>query len=127
MYSALLEYNTYHDFFNRVINADVVRTVHDTDEKLRKEKMGRMERILQVFARRNPYVGYCQGMNFILFFIMTMQFDEEESFWILLSVVEEIVDMGYYTDMLGVAVDIKVVSYIFQEMFPKTHEKLTNI
>ncbi len=34
-----------------------------------------MEKILITYARKNPYIGYCQGMNFILNFIITMGFD----------------------------------------------------
>lgn len=46
-----------------------------------------MHKVLQAYARRNPYVGYCQGMNFILHFIMTMGFEDEECFWILFTLI----------------------------------------
>lgn len=57
-------------------------------------------------------------MNFILNFVMTMGFEEEECFWILVSVLEEIVPFGYYTNMSGVAVDLKIISIILQEKHP---------
>jgi uncharacterized protein YpiB (UPF0302 family) len=47
-----------------------------------------MQKILLNYARRNPYIGYCQGMNFILYFLMDMQFEEEECFWILTTILE---------------------------------------
>lgn len=109
MYSTLSKYQGYQDFFGRVIHADVIRTIHEDDKKFKEEIMEKMERILFSFARRNPYIGYCQGVNFILNFIITMQFTEEESFWLLASVLEETIPFSYYTNMSGVAADIKII------------------
>ena len=36
-----------------------------------------MRNILQAYAKRNPFVGYCQGMNFVLEFILRLKFSEE--------------------------------------------------
>lgn len=86
-----------------------------------------MHRILKAYARRNPYVGYCQGMNFILHFIMTMGFEEEECFWILWTLIEEIVPLGYYTNMSGVAVDIKILHIILSILHPDLSKKLADL
>jgi hypothetical protein len=86
-----------------------------------------MHRILLNYSRRNPFIGYCQGMNFILHFIMELHFEEEECFWILVAVLEEIIHMGYYTDMSGVAIDIKIISYILMSTHPNIYKKLTKI
>ena len=48
-------------------------------------------------------------MNFIVNFLVMMQFNEEECFWIANELFEEIVPKNYYTNMLGVAIDIKLV------------------
>jgi hypothetical protein len=127
MYETLSIYKNYHDFFSRIILADVVRTIHEVDENIQKIQIDKMYKILLNFARRNPYIGYCQGMNFILQFIMRMDFKEEECFWILVTVLEEIAEMGYYTDMTGVAIDIKILSYILMKLNPEIHRKLTKI
>ena len=124
MYGTLSKYEGYQDFFSRIIHADVVRTIHENDQKFREEIMSRMERILFSFARRNPYIGYGQGMDFVLNFIITMQFTEEESFWVLVCVLEEIIPFSYYTNMSSVAADIKIVDMLFKELQPRSAKKM---
>lgn len=86
-----------------------------------------MERILKCYARRNPYVGYCQGMNFILNFIMTMEFNEEDCFWFISTIIQNIVPLGYYTNMSGVAVDIKILQIALKINYPKIDAKLIQL
>lgn len=86
-----------------------------------------MERILKCYARRNPYVGYCQGMNFILNLLMTLDFTEEDCFWIISTILEDIIPLGYYTNMSGVAVDIKILQIALKLMYPKIDAKLAKL
>lgn len=86
-----------------------------------------MERILKCYARRNPYVGYCQGMNFILNLLMTLDFTEEDCFWIISTILEDIIPLGYYTNMSGVAVDIKILQIALKLMYPKIDVKLAKL
>jgi hypothetical protein len=58
---------------------------------------------------------------------MQMMFTEEECFWILVTMLEEIINMGYYTDMSGVAIDIKIITYILMMTHPEIYAKLTKI
>lgn len=66
-------------------------------------------------------------MNFIVNFIMTMGFEEEECFWILVTALEDIVPLGYYTNMSGVAIDIKILLVMLELMYPKIHAKLRDL
>lgn len=86
-----------------------------------------MERILKCYARRNPYVGYCQGMNFILNLLMTLDFTEEDCFWIISTILEDIIPLGYYTNMSGVAVDIKILQIALKLMYSKIDAKLAKL
>lgn len=36
MFEIITEFKDYPDFFDKIIHADVIRTVHDSDEKLKK-------------------------------------------------------------------------------------------
>ncbi len=36
-----------------------------------------MRHVLNAYARRNPFIGYCQGMNFIIARIIEVVQDEE--------------------------------------------------
>ncbi|KAL7464132.1 hypothetical protein ACHAXS_004465 [Conticribra weissflogii] len=45
-----------------------------------------LRRLLHAYSIHDPQVGYCQGMNFIAAMFLTVLNDEEESFWMLVSV-----------------------------------------
>ena len=49
-----------------------------------------------------------QTENFIAYFIIMMQFTEEESFWLLCQITETIIPMDYYTNMIGVVCDQQI-------------------
>ena len=49
---------------------------------------------------RNNEIGYCQSMNFVVA-TMLMYCSEEQSFWILCSLVEDVLPEGYYTETLS--------------------------
>ena len=49
---------------------------------------------------RNKEIGYCQSMNFVVA-TMLMYCSEEQSFWILCSLVEDVLPEGYYTETLS--------------------------
>ena len=52
------------------------------------------------FQVRNKEIGYCQSMNFVVA-TMLMYCSEEQSFWILCSLVEDVLPEGYYTETLS--------------------------
>lgn len=59
---------------------------------------------------RNPTVGYCQGMNFIAARLLNCM-REEEAFWTLTQIVEQYLPLDYYSNMIGVLVDQKVLQH----------------
>ena len=40
---------------------------------------------------------------------------------------EEIIPFSYYTNMSGVAADIKIIEYLFRENYPKSAKKLAGM
>ena len=73
MFKALHEMDNYPESYSRAIDLDLNRTAgKDSPEGM----MQAMRRILVAFSRKNPFIGYCQGLNFIAHFILTMQFTE---------------------------------------------------
>jgi len=48
-----------------------------------------LRRLLHAYSIYDPQVGYCQGMNFIAAMFLTVLNDEEESFWMMVSVMNE--------------------------------------
>lgn len=69
--------------------------------------IGPLRRVLSAFVQRCPTVGYCQGFNFIAARLL-MAMPEEEAFWTLVQIVEVILPLDYYSNLVGVLLDIKV-------------------
>lgn len=65
-----------------IIELDVTRTPFEKDVKLNREKI---TNILKGIAYKRPGINYCQGMNYIAAFLLTLIGDEEDSFFIYLS------------------------------------------
>lgn len=81
-----------------------------------------MRRILQAFALHNTEVGYCQSLNFVVG-MMLIFMQEEDAFWLLVTVVEKLLPPDYYTrSMVGTYVDQFVLSHIIKKFFPKIHK-----
>lgn len=102
------------------IKLDLNRTFVDdldfSDDNVIHEKMAR---ILSSYTRRNPTIGYWQGMNCLAGMILRVVSDEEEAFWIFCNIIECILPLDYYTLMLQVMIDQKVLMHLVQTRKPK--------
>ena len=49
-----------------------------------------VSRILTAFVRRNPVPGYAQGMDYIVFLLLSLQ-SEEHAFWTLCGMMETLI------------------------------------
>ena len=90
--------NNYHE----IIKQDLTRTFIDKNEE--KLYIKKLENILLAYSRRNQFIGYCQGFNFIVSFILKIINNEEESFWLFVQIIEKILPLNYYSNVLGVLV-----------------------
>ena len=77
-----------------------------------------LRHVLTTFVKRNPTIGYCQGMNFIVGNLLK-ELNEEESFWVFVAMTENLLPIDYYSDMLGILVDQKVFEHLLIKEFPK--------
>lgn len=57
------------------------------------------EEVLKIFAVYNPYLGYCQGMNLPVAFLIEQGFKNDEAFFILKRITESILPLNYYVNM----------------------------
>jgi len=103
-----------------VIDMDVPRTgVEDAE-------MGPLRHVLVAFASRNPEIGYCQSMNYVAACLLHYS-DEERAFWMLCSIIEDLLPPDYYTGtMSGLRVDLKLLDTLVAQYLPGLHAHLAD-
>jgi hypothetical protein len=82
-----------------------------------------LRRILVAYSLRNPSLGYCQGMNFLAGFLL-LWLQEEQAFWMLVYLVEDVLLDYFGRSMIGSLVDTKVFLDLLQRSLPKLFSRL---
>jgi len=81
-----------------------------------------LRRVLRAYSVHNPTVGYCQSLNFISG-MMLLLMNEEDAFWLLSTVVEELLPPLYFdSSMMDAYIDQLVLSHIISLHLPKIHK-----
>ncbi|XP_041653682.1 TBC1 domain family member 2A isoform X2 [Cheilinus undulatus] len=79
-----------------------------------------LRRILLAFSWQNPLIGYCQGLNRLAALALLVLQNEEDAFWCLVAVVENIMPQDYYTKtLLGSQADQRVLKDLLSEKLPR--------
>jgi hypothetical protein len=94
----------------RQIEKDIGRTFPNEKEFSRLE----LKEVLVAYSIRNPNVGYCQGLNFIVAILLMFGFTEEETFWIYVQIIEKYLPYDYFSSMAGILLDQKVFDCLFR-------------
>ncbi|KAG2145330.1 rab-GTPase-TBC domain-containing protein [Suillus bovinus] len=86
----------------------------------------KLRRVLRAYSRRNPAVGYCQGMNLVTSTLLLVHADEEEAFWVLSAIIERILPDDFFSPSLlpSRACPLVLLEYV-QETMPRLHTHLT--
>ena len=79
------------------------------------------------YSRRNLYIGYCQGFNYIVQFFLEMELEEQDCFWIFSHMIESIVPPDYYNSMTGVLTDDKVLEILIKIRLPRLWSKINDM
>ncbi|KAK4204713.1 putative small G protein signaling modulator [Triangularia verruculosa] len=82
------------------IKADITRTLTDNIFFRKGPGVGKLNEVLLAYSRRNPEVGYCQGMNLVVANLLLITPSSEDAFWILVAMVEQILPPGYFDHSL---------------------------
>ncbi|KAI0696448.1 rab-GTPase-TBC domain-containing protein [Cytidiella melzeri] len=88
----------------------------------------KLRRVLKAYSRRNPAVGYCQGMNLVASTLLLVHADEEEAFWMLCAIIERVLPVDFFSPSLicSRACPLVLLDYV-REILPKLHAHLTNL
>mmetsp|Transcript_135023 Transcript_135023/g.305662 ORF Transcript_135023/g.305662 Transcript_135023/m.305662 type:complete len:200 (+) Transcript_135023:71-670(+) len=85
--------NVYHELrgqysrWTALINIDTPRTFPE-NEDFGPEKQKALSSILNAYSKLNEDIGYCQGMNYVVGFLLLVADDEEEAFWVFVCLME---------------------------------------
>ena len=110
-----------------IISLDVKRTNFEKDKEENREKIGN---ILRCLSKCCPDVNYSQGMNFIAAFLLMINGDEEESFYLFLSL---LLTSDYGNLFMKDLANLKSYFYVFERildiLLPElyNHLKMNNI
>ncbi|KAL1493468.1 hypothetical protein ABEB36_011515 [Hypothenemus hampei] len=86
----------------------------------------RLRRILRGIAWLYPDIGYCQGLGVIAASLLLFM-EEENSFWIMVTIVEDLLPASYYSStLLGIQADQKVLRNLISNYLTDTDEVLRN-
>lgn len=102
------------------IRADINRTLTDNIFFRKGPGVQKLNEVLLAYSRRNPEVGYCQGMNLITANLLLIAPSAEEAFWILACMIEKILPPGYYDhSLLASRADQQVLRGYVAEVLPR--------
>ena len=94
-----------------IIKLDVKRTLFKENIEINREIL---INILSCIAFINPKINYCQGMNFISSFLLQINnYNEEETFYFLLSIIENTEFSVIYNENLN---KLKCFFFIFERL-----------
>lgn len=107
------------------IDRDIDRTLRDNIFFLRGPGVQKLHELLVAYARRNPNVGYCQGMNLIAANLLLIMPSTEEAFWILVCMIEKMLPEGYFDhSLIASRADQQVLRQYVAQVLPKLSQHL---
>lgn len=116
--------------WSRQIDLDLPRTLctNENFSSPSSPALQQLRRILLAFSWENPTIGYCQGLNRIAGLLLLVLGSEEDSFWALKAVVENIMPSEYYSpSLVGSQADQLVLKDFLAEKLPRLSSHLDRL
>ncbi|KAH8700141.1 putative TBC domain protein [Talaromyces proteolyticus] len=110
------------------IDMDIHRTLTDNVFFRKGPGVAKLRDVLLAYSRRNSEVGYCQGMNLIAASLLLIMPTAEDAFWIMTSMIENILPQHYYDHgLLASRADQQVLRQYITEVLPKLSTHLDEL
>lgn len=107
---------------------DITRTLTDNIFFRTGPGVQKLNEVLLAYSRRNPVVGYCQGMNLITACLLLIMPTTEDAFWILATMIEDILPQHYYDQhLLTSRADQSVLRAFVGEILPRLSAHLDEL
>jgi hypothetical protein len=85
-----------------------------------------LRRVLYAFSVYCPHIGYCQSLNYIAGMLLLFM-DEERAFWMLVTIIQDILPDGIYDiTMEGANIDQTVLMMFIWERLPHIWNKISS-
>ena len=115
-------------YMEKKISVDLNRSFNHMKEKVKQENINQLRDILYAFTVRNVSINYCQGLNSIVsYFLQMTNYKEEESFYLFLNLMENILPYDYYMSAIGVEAEAKILNILLEKYEPDLIKYLKDI
>ena len=110
------------------IQMDIHRTLTDNVFFRNGPGVTKLNEVLLAYSRRNPQVGYCQGMNLITASLLLVMPTAEDAFWLLTTIIENVLPQHYYDhSLLASRADQHVLRQYVAQVLPKLSAHLDEL
>lgn len=111
------------------IETDIDRTFPDNIRFSNKQDDLRpaLLNVLVAYAKHNPRIGYCQGLNYIAGLMLLIVKKEEVAFWLLDVIVGNLLPDYYAKDMLGLQIEQEALREVVRAKLPVLFEHIEKL
>ena len=107
-------------FLKNKISVDLNRSFNPNKVKATEENINQLKNILYSFTVRNVTLNYCQGYNTIAsFFLQITNFKEEESYYLFIRLMEDILPYDYYLFGIGIEAETITINQLIEKYEPE--------